>query len=882
MKQLGLSPDNGDNVIDRSVRIALALDFIIGEESKGDGKWLNPFNIGGSSAERPKSVSVNADDVKKFIEKYGENPLFVWRFLPEAHPKVLEATVVPMYNHSFYDLLFLSLAIGNILKDGDKPAFLLFTLGPVQRFISTARKTSDLWAGSYLLSYLTWTAIRYVVETWGPENVVFPNLLRQPLMDLYLENSLGNLLGEKVGDKTAKEILQENTGLDRVTIANMPNRLFAIVPYGEATSDKEKGEWERRVKDEIVRIGRETLRQIEDKLSEQPGWDKSVWDKCQVQEKLMEALLNHFQTFWVVVPWWGDGNEENIDDIMEDYRQLVVNGSDNGQNPNKNHHNSESSKSTYETIQEVINVLKRIRKKPNVGYAYPLLYEATERFLAARKSVRDFEDVVSSAEHKCSLCGEYDPLPLGDGWAELPKGWVSHDGQRTERLCGVCMTKRLFPITFGSIVGVEVLGEEIKYPSTSEMAATLYKARIPDENARRIKESLKKTIKTEELEKATSVPKLKAHPLSNIDGQWFVKETYREDYVKNAYNWEREGLTPPTQGELDALWEEIRDLLRKAQNKKRHDEVEPPPTYYAILMMDGDNMGRWLGGEYMGYVEDFLSEPLKEKLRKDKDLSSILHSRHPMTPALHGTFSRLLGEFALDEVRCRVENNYGALIYAGGDDVLALLPAKMALKTARELREAYRDTLSKRADMSGGLVFVHHKYPLSLALEEVRDAEKKAKRLYNRGSLYIKFIKRSGEVREMGIKWRYLEEFEKLVCDYAHDKITKRFGYELGRLFNELFLTEREKDEDQKELDKELKKVIRGEFKRLLGRKQKVDADVLKRAKRFLDIYAKLDRDECKDKHENECEEERSHHRHLPNVFIIASLIATESEGGKS
>ena len=34
------------------------------------------------------------------------------------------------------------------------PAFLLFTISPVQAFISAARRTQDLWAGSYLLSYL--------------------------------------------------------------------------------------------------------------------------------------------------------------------------------------------------------------------------------------------------------------------------------------------------------------------------------------------------------------------------------------------------------------------------------------------------------------------------------------------------------------------------------------------------------------------------------------------------------------------------------------------------------------------------------------------------------------------------------------------------------
>jgi len=109
-----------------------------------------------------------------------------------------------------------------------------------------------------------------------------------------------------------------------------------------------------------------------------------------------------------------------------------------------------------------------------------------------------------------------------------------------------------------------------------------------------------------------------------------------------------------------------------------------------------------------------------------------------------------------------------------------------------------------------------------------------------------------------------------MVCDYAYDKITKRFGYELGRLFNELFLTEREKGENQKGLDAELREVIKGEFMRLLTRKQKVEKSVLKRAEKFLNIYTQPGR--C----------ERSHHHHLPNVFIIASLIATESEGGKS
>lgn len=34
-----------------------------------------------------------------------------------------------------------------------------FTLGPVQGFIADARRTRDLWAGSFLLSWLTGQAM---------------------------------------------------------------------------------------------------------------------------------------------------------------------------------------------------------------------------------------------------------------------------------------------------------------------------------------------------------------------------------------------------------------------------------------------------------------------------------------------------------------------------------------------------------------------------------------------------------------------------------------------------------------------------------------------------------------------------------------------------
>lgn len=47
----------------------------------------------------------------------------------------------------------------------------LFTIGPVQSFIAEARKTSDLYAGSKLLSDL----IDFAIEEIGEENIIFPS-----------------------------------------------------------------------------------------------------------------------------------------------------------------------------------------------------------------------------------------------------------------------------------------------------------------------------------------------------------------------------------------------------------------------------------------------------------------------------------------------------------------------------------------------------------------------------------------------------------------------------------------------------------------------------------------------------------------------------------
>ena len=91
------------------------------------------------------------------------------------------------------------------------------------------------------------------------------------------------------------------------------------------------------------------------------------------------------------------------------------------------------------------------------------------------------------------------------------------------------------------------------------------------------------------------------------------------------------------------------------------EDTDRLSRYFAVLAFDGDWVGQWVGG-----------------------------SLHALDQRYHRDFSGRLGTFALECVRPIVAACDGRLIYAGGDDVLALLPADTALECAKFLRQAYR------------------------------------------------------------------------------------------------------------------------------------------------------------------------------------------------
>lgn len=71
---------------------------------------------------------------------------------------------------------------------------LIVTLGPIQDFIEAARRTRDLWFGSWLLSELSKATARALAEECGIESLVFPGISK--LSDL--EPASSSLVANKI------------------------------------------------------------------------------------------------------------------------------------------------------------------------------------------------------------------------------------------------------------------------------------------------------------------------------------------------------------------------------------------------------------------------------------------------------------------------------------------------------------------------------------------------------------------------------------------------------------------------------------------------------------------------------------------------------------
>ncbi|MBC7289265.1 MAG: type III-B CRISPR-associated protein Cas10/Cmr2, partial [Armatimonadetes bacterium] len=399
--------------------------------------------------------------------------------------------------------------------------------------------------------------------------------------------------------------------------------------------------------------------------------------------------------------------------------------------------------------------------------------------LERRKLLRDFPDDLEPEEGlKCTVCGRREALhgPLSDMgvrealreyWSGFSQALGHYDIRRdgSERLCAICTIRRLLPRVWEAAAGKrcdDIVAEMVNYPSTRTIATMPWRiavARCARRDAR-VMEAVRDVNKAlvslaaeargrgpgsepiEDVSKAISAmsEELLAETegtqglemLLKYDGDWLTEDGIRvavkdRGWVSRDSSLEGERDT----NSLAAGALEVIEKLRALGDALGNAGAKPQPSdFYAVLVMDGDNMGAIL-------------------------------SKHEQKKS---TISRSLEEFA-SSVRAIVHGCWGRLVYAGGDDVLALLPVDTALDAAEQLRRKYAKTRPKLDSdgspvepdswtISAGIVFTHCAVPLTTVIARAHELlDRHAKDGAGRNAFAVEVWKRGGPILRFARKW---------------------------------------------------------------------------------------------------------------------------------
>lgn len=539
-------------------------------------------------------------------------------------------------------------------------ALLAFSLGPVQTFISRARTVRDLWTGSYLISWLTATAM-YALEKkldgkQAKDFIVSPNVDD----NLLLQAMRGQL--QNKDHKLA------------ATIPCSPHRFVAEVPMELA--DELKEECVKACQLEWENISQPIWEQLHPKLAacSESQWDFN-WD---------EQIKHTFSINCFVIK----ANQVNDEKL----KTLDIQTNIKGWKP-------------MELIGAVAESMKMIRTPS--GYV--------------PKS-----DSEGFYPYKCSLDGIHEQMGPGKlsesdaFWSEVSQcDWGGFRGSRlakNDRFCAISMVRRFaWSLYFSTKGRIDLDPRMLRFSDSATVAARFW---LKDGDV-------------------AIDPQTQWQKHDRWSGQWLHWKTV--DQGKK----EKEEDCP------DDLFDDIKSKRKKQGN---------PPTYYAILMTDGDKMGNLFRG--VGNKHDDWGEG-KDRIRK---------------------ISEALANFAQKEAKNIIENKHsGEMIYSGGDDTLGLLPTRTVLQCALGIQKQFETSL-KEQTLSGGIVVVHHKEDLRFALDRARDAEKASKKA-GRNALTLTVCRRSGEHQSVTLGWKQVPLITQLVDSFigtqGQQGISDRWAYKL-------------------------------------------------------------------------------------------------------
>lgn len=689
-------------------------------------------------------------------------------------------------DHTIWNHIQVVSALAGANADGG-PAFLRLQIGGVQDFIAQARNTRDLWSGSYLLSWLMVAGLKHLSAYVGPDAVIFPSLINQPLFDLRWRDELWDVRKASSGSATIWDGNPNenrsglNAGHKAQLSPNFPNVFLALVPANQA-----------------AQLGRITAKAIAEELKTIAScvWANALsagMVESSDRARFDDQIGRFLNISWQAEPW--PTNLELASELAKDAPANSPLANSAAQVAAIRHMAEQEMTMGHRDARYYTDATKT--KLNSAGLAWAVLLAHQQRELDAVRQTRAFAP---------TLAGRWD--------------------------AGAHNTKDALIGRDEALVGGAILAQRAK--AAGSYWPSLFKKHDP------------------------------------IAALTLVKRTWHQAYLHPVWGFPVNTFKMPnTRGIASHEPESDQDNEPEAEDTKASEK------YLAVLALDGDEIGKWVSGTKTPPIADQLANYTDGSgnategslpYYKRQRLDTFLETQRPLSPSYHLQFSEALCAFALHCAQPIVESFDGRLIYAGGDDVIALLPADTALRCAAALRAAFRgsaelnellpksldfkfsspapgflarsdyreDMLNRRdgpvipfivpgpkADVSVGIAIGHFKAPLQDLVRAAQTAEKRAKAPVARGGLdrsafSIRLLKHSGEILDWGAKWDQggLDLHRALLSAMEADQLTGKFPHRLCEILTP-YVSDTQPIEDLAAFP--ATEIIRREFARLLS-----------------------------------------------------------------
>ena len=328
-------------------------------------------------------------------------------------------------------------------------------------------------------------------------------------------------------------------------------------------------------------------------------------------------------------------------------------------------------------------------------------------------------------------------------WSAMRARTSELDLRHNERLSAVALVKRLYPRVSQQALGCAL--DVTHWPSTVDVAAARWRARLRAVALNAAEAYADAVVEASDHAFSGGVSGLLTPaPGGNerfvrLDANWFHRSFVADSKLAPLSN---EGARASLLARLDSLTA-IRDGA---------GSLGGPAVYFALLLADGDRLGQ--------VVASLGSDVVSAALSK---------------------FTRVVPDI--------VQRHNGVTVYAGGDDVLALLPLEGALDCARQMERVYRQSFgSATATLSVAVVFAHARDPLNLTLAEThRLLDEVAKEENKRSSLAAGVYRGGAAAVQWATTWERSSSkgTRKDAVECLHS-VTREFAPESGRLSGSL------------------------------------------------------------------------------------------------